>query len=299
MAQQDVFDYCVTKVADKPADRGHHAARTASSSSPCSSSPAPAPAAPQTAYARLITQLYGDHMYISNATGCSSIWGGPAATSPVHGQQAGPRPRMVQLACSRTTPSTAWACSWATRPSTACSPPTPPSAAWRPTPPPTLPRLGSTPAATRPPAVETADALIAALPEVAAGEGAAAEAGAAHPGPQGVPGQEVRLDLRRRRLGLRHRLRRSRPRAGIRRGREHLRVRHRGLLQHRRPGFQGFQHRPGGAVRRRRQGRQEEVARRDRHGVRLRVRGAGGHGRQAGPDASRPSPRPRHITARP
>ena len=29
-----------------------------------------------------MTQLYGDHMYISNATGCSSIWGGPAATSP-------------------------------------------------------------------------------------------------------------------------------------------------------------------------------------------------------------------------
>ena len=36
----------------------------------------------ETAYARLITQLFGDRMYISNATGCSSIWGGPAATSP-------------------------------------------------------------------------------------------------------------------------------------------------------------------------------------------------------------------------
>ena len=36
----------------------------------------------ETSYARLITQLYGERMYISNATGCSSIWGGPAATSP-------------------------------------------------------------------------------------------------------------------------------------------------------------------------------------------------------------------------
>ena len=36
----------------------------------------------ETSYARLITQLFGDRMYISNATGCSSIWGGPAATSP-------------------------------------------------------------------------------------------------------------------------------------------------------------------------------------------------------------------------
>ncbi len=36
----------------------------------------------ETAYARLVTQVCGDRMYVSNATGCSSIWGGPAATSP-------------------------------------------------------------------------------------------------------------------------------------------------------------------------------------------------------------------------
>ncbi|MCQ2751529.1 MAG: pyruvate:ferredoxin (flavodoxin) oxidoreductase [Coriobacteriales bacterium] len=36
----------------------------------------------ETAYAKLLTQLFGDRMFISNATGCSSIWGGPAATSP-------------------------------------------------------------------------------------------------------------------------------------------------------------------------------------------------------------------------
>src|SRR5699024_7503366 len=36
----------------------------------------------ETSYARLVTQLFGDRMYISNATGCSSIWGGPDATSP-------------------------------------------------------------------------------------------------------------------------------------------------------------------------------------------------------------------------
>ena len=36
----------------------------------------------ETSYARLITQVCGDHTYISNATGCSSIWGGPGATSP-------------------------------------------------------------------------------------------------------------------------------------------------------------------------------------------------------------------------
>ena len=36
----------------------------------------------ETSYARLITQLCGDHTFISNATGCSSIWGGPGATAP-------------------------------------------------------------------------------------------------------------------------------------------------------------------------------------------------------------------------
>ena len=36
----------------------------------------------ETAYARLVTQVAGDRMFISNATGCSSIWGNPAATAP-------------------------------------------------------------------------------------------------------------------------------------------------------------------------------------------------------------------------
>ncbi len=36
----------------------------------------------ETVYAKLITQLYGEQMYIANATGCSSIWGGPGGVSP-------------------------------------------------------------------------------------------------------------------------------------------------------------------------------------------------------------------------
>ena len=36
----------------------------------------------ETSYARLITQLFGESMYISNATGCSSIWGGSAPATP-------------------------------------------------------------------------------------------------------------------------------------------------------------------------------------------------------------------------
>ncbi len=36
----------------------------------------------ETPYAKLVTQLYGDRMYIANATGCSSIWGGSAPSTP-------------------------------------------------------------------------------------------------------------------------------------------------------------------------------------------------------------------------
>ena len=36
----------------------------------------------ETPYAKLITQLYGERMYIANATGCSSIWGGSAPSTP-------------------------------------------------------------------------------------------------------------------------------------------------------------------------------------------------------------------------
>jgi len=36
----------------------------------------------ETPYAKLATQLYGERMYIANATGCSSIWGGSAPSVP-------------------------------------------------------------------------------------------------------------------------------------------------------------------------------------------------------------------------
>lgn len=41
-----------------------------------------APGCGETPYAKLATQLYGDRMYIANATGCSSIWGGSAPSTP-------------------------------------------------------------------------------------------------------------------------------------------------------------------------------------------------------------------------
>ena len=40
------------------------------------------PGCGETAYAKLLTQLYGDRMYIANATGCSSIWGNSSPATP-------------------------------------------------------------------------------------------------------------------------------------------------------------------------------------------------------------------------
>ncbi len=46
----------------------------------------------ETPYSKLITQLYGDRMVIGNATGCSSIWGGPVPASPFCTNQKGQGP---------------------------------------------------------------------------------------------------------------------------------------------------------------------------------------------------------------
>ena len=81
-AQQAVFDYCVAKVTEK-ADVATDATVISSQyKKPLLEFSGSCAGCAETSYARLITQLFGSRMYISNATGCSSIWGGPAATSP-------------------------------------------------------------------------------------------------------------------------------------------------------------------------------------------------------------------------
>lgn len=46
----------------------------------------------ETPYAKLVTQLFGDRMYIANATGCSSIWGGSAPACPYTTDEKGHGP---------------------------------------------------------------------------------------------------------------------------------------------------------------------------------------------------------------
>ena len=79
--QQPVFNYMVSKVAEKK-ELQDFTVKGSQFKQPMLEFSGSCAGCAETSYARLITQLFGDHMMISNATGCSSIWGGPAATSP-------------------------------------------------------------------------------------------------------------------------------------------------------------------------------------------------------------------------
>ena len=81
LAEQDVFNYCVSKVSDKK-DMQDLTVKGSQFKQPMLEFSGSCAGCAETSYARLVTQLFGDRMYISNATGCSSIWGGPGATSP-------------------------------------------------------------------------------------------------------------------------------------------------------------------------------------------------------------------------
>ena len=81
LPQQDVFDYCVAEVSEKK-DMQDNTVKGSQFKQPMLEFSGSCAGCAETSYARLVTQLFGDHMYVSNATGCSSIWGGPAATSP-------------------------------------------------------------------------------------------------------------------------------------------------------------------------------------------------------------------------
>ena len=82
LGQQAAFDYMVANVTVKPEVAAANTVKGSQFRTPLLEFSGSCAGCAETAYARLITQLFGDRMYITNATGCSSIWGGPAATSP-------------------------------------------------------------------------------------------------------------------------------------------------------------------------------------------------------------------------
>ena len=80
--QQPVFDYLVANISKKDSGFADTTVKGSQYNQPLLEFSGSCAGCAETSYARLVTQLFGEQMYISNATGCSSIWGGPAATSP-------------------------------------------------------------------------------------------------------------------------------------------------------------------------------------------------------------------------
>ena len=84
LAEQEVFNYGLT-LAEKPEVFEKFKATTVKGSQfkqPLLEFSGACAGCGETPYAKLITQLFGDRMYIANATGCSSIWGGSAPSTP-------------------------------------------------------------------------------------------------------------------------------------------------------------------------------------------------------------------------
>ncbi len=80
--QQAVFDYAVENVSEKELPFALESVKGSQFKQPLLEFSGSCAGCAETSYARLITQLFGERMYISNATGCSSIWGGSAPATP-------------------------------------------------------------------------------------------------------------------------------------------------------------------------------------------------------------------------
>ena len=81
-SQQAAFDYAVANVSKKELPVNEISVKGSQFNQPLLEFSGSCAGCAETSYARLITQLFGERMYISNATGCSSIWGGSAPATP-------------------------------------------------------------------------------------------------------------------------------------------------------------------------------------------------------------------------
>ena len=79
--QQPAYDYAVANVSEKT-ELINVTVKGSQFKQPLLEYSGSCAGCAETSYARLITQLFGERMYISNATGCSSIWGGSAPATP-------------------------------------------------------------------------------------------------------------------------------------------------------------------------------------------------------------------------
>ena len=80
--QQDKFNYLFGTVTEKEVPFKEDTIKGSQFKQPLMEFSGACPGCGETPYAKLITQLYGDRMFIANATGCSSIWGCSAPATP-------------------------------------------------------------------------------------------------------------------------------------------------------------------------------------------------------------------------
>ncbi len=80
--QQEKFDYLFNDVEDKVISVKPDTVKGSQFKQPLMEFSGACPGCGESPYAKLITQLFGDRMFIANATGCSSIWGCSAPSSP-------------------------------------------------------------------------------------------------------------------------------------------------------------------------------------------------------------------------
>ena len=274
--------------------------RTRSSCSRCSSSPAPAPAAARRRTSSCVTPALRRPRADRQRHRLLLDLRRQPADDALDRQRARGAARPGPTRCSRTTPSSAWACAL------------------------TLDKQAEyarellAAAARRRSATTWSTALLERRPVDEAGieaqrervararselrlaadgsDDAAQRARPAEPGRRA--GAQERLDRRRRRLGLRHRLRRAGPRAG--RGRN-VNVLVLDTEVYSNTGGQASKSTPRGAVAKfaaRRQGDAEEGPGPDGDDLRQHLRRPRGDGRQRPADAARRSSRPRRTTAR-
>ena len=80
--EQKNFDWMFDHVTEKKLPFGEDSVKGVQFKQPLLEFSGACPGCGETPYAKLITQLFGDRMIVGNATGCSSIWGNSAPSTP-------------------------------------------------------------------------------------------------------------------------------------------------------------------------------------------------------------------------
>jgi len=90
--QQAVYDYAYRSVSEKKTPFDASTVKGSQFTKPLFEYSGACAGCGETPYAKLITQLFGERMFLANATGCSSIWGGSAPSAPYTVSRAGRGP---------------------------------------------------------------------------------------------------------------------------------------------------------------------------------------------------------------